>query len=234
MKQSTSLLISALVVFFVLGVSFVACHASYVTKIYMEPGGDKQIVATGGEVEIQSGATLDVQTGAVSTKPVNMRYPLFLARNVAGTSIAASAATATDFIAALNNNNAPDLTGTNAQNNTKANNALFEFVLPDDYKAGTDITAYIGSGYSASGGTTITATVDAVATLQGDTGTAAADICATAAQAISLTIAEKAFTITGTTLTPGARLMLKVTTSVQEAGNTGTAAGHVYGVRLAQ
>jgi len=210
----------ALALMLVAGQSF----ASYVTKIYMEPDGDKQVVTSGGTVEVQS--------GGVVTKPLNLRVPVFSARNVAGTSVAASAATATDFISVLNNNNAPDLTGTNAQNNTKANNALFEVILPDDYKAGTDITVSIGSGYSASGGTTITATVDLVATIQGDTGTAAADICATAAQAIALTIAEKSFTLTGTTLTPGARLMLKVTTSVQEAGNTGTAAGHVYGVRL--
>jgi len=199
---------------------------SYLPKVYKSPGGDEMVVAPGGKITVQS--------GGVVNKPLNLRFPLFLAKNVAGTAIAASAAAATDFIAALNNNNAPDLTGANAQNNTKASHALFEFILPDTYEAGTDITAYIGSGYSASGGTTITATVDLVATLQGDTGTAAADICATAAQAIALTIAEKAFTITGTTLTPGCRLMLKVSTSVQEAGNTGTAAGHVYGVRLAQ
>lgn len=205
---------------------------SYNTPIYTEQGGAKQVVGSGGELELQSGSTLDMQSGATFTKPLNLRFPLFSARNVAGTAIAASAATATDFVAALNNNNSPALDGTAAQNNTKANHALFEFVLPDDYKAGTNVTVSIGAGYSASGGTTVTATVDCVATLLGDTGTAGADICATAAQAIALTIAEKAFTITGTTLTPGARLMVKVSTSVQEAGNTGTATGHVYGVRL--
>ncbi len=190
------------------------------------------MVATGGEIEVQSGGTLDIQSGAVMTKPLNLRAPLFSARNVAGGSVAASAGVATDFKTVLNANNAPDLEGTAAQNNTKTNDALLEVVLPDDYKAGTNVTVYVGSGYSASGGTTITATVDLVATLIGDTGTGAADICATAAQAITLTIGEKAFTVTGTSLTPGARLMLKVTTSVQEAGNTGTATGHVYSIRI--
>lgn len=221
-------LILAVLLLFGCSQSFAASSVA----IYKEQGGAKQVVATGGEIELQSGATLDIQSGATVTKPVNLRVPLLSARNVAGGSVAASAAVATDFITAINANNAPELAGTAAQNNTKTNDALLEVVLPDDYTAGTALTVYVSSGYSASGGTTITATVDLVATLTTDVGTAAADICATAAQAITLTIGEKAFTVTGTSLTPGARLMLKVTTSVQEAGNTGTVTGHVYGIRI--
>jgi len=37
---------------------------AYVTKIYREEGGDKMVVASGGEIELRSGATLDVQDGA--------------------------------------------------------------------------------------------------------------------------------------------------------------------------
>jgi len=38
---------------------------SYQPKVYREQGGDKTVVATGGEIEVQSGATLDLQSGAV-------------------------------------------------------------------------------------------------------------------------------------------------------------------------
>jgi hypothetical protein len=229
MRKNNLIFVLMLSVLLLAGPAFAA---GYTTAIYKEPGGNKEVVGSGGEIELQSGSTLDIQYGAVVTKPLNLRVPLFSARNVAGGSVAASAGVATDFITVVNSNNALDLQGTAAQNNTKTNDALLEVVLPDDYKAGTNITVYVSSGYSASGGTTITATVDLVATLTTDIGTAAADICATAATAITLTIGEKAFTVTGTTLTPGARLVLKVTTSVQEAGNTGTATGHVYGIRI--
>lgn len=206
--------------------------ATYAPKVYKKAGGDTLVIANGGSAEIESGGTLAVASGATMTKPLNLRIPLLSGFNVAGGALAGTAGVATDFGVDLNSNNAPDLAGTAAQNNTKTNDVLYEVVLPDDYKAGENVTCSISSGYSASGGTTITATVDLTAHLATDVGTAGADICATTAQAITLVIAEKAFTITGTTLTPGARLILKITTSVQEAGNTGTATGHVYGVRL--
>lgn len=212
--------------------------AQYSTPNYIAPGGSSWVVggtldiASGGTATVASGGTLAVASGAVMTKPLNLRVPLLSGFNAAGGALAGTAGTATDFGVDINANNAPDLAGTAAQNNTKTNDVLYEVVLPDDYTAGANVTVSISSGYSASGGTTITATVDMTAHLATDVGTAGADICATAAQAITLTIAEKSFTVTGTTLTPGARLIFKITTSVQEAGNTGTATGHVYGVRL--
>ena len=46
-------------------------------------------------------------------------------------------------------------------NNTKTDTALFEVVLPWQYKAGTDLTLTVHAGYTLSAGTTVTATVDA-------------------------------------------------------------------------
>jgi hypothetical protein len=66
-----------------------------------------------------------------------------------------------------------------------------------------------------------------------DAGAAGADICATNAQAIATTAADKSFTLTGTSLSPGDRLTIKITTSVAEGGNTGTATGQINSVRLA-
>lgn len=34
------------------------------STVYMEQGGDKQVVESGGEIELQSGAILDIQSGA--------------------------------------------------------------------------------------------------------------------------------------------------------------------------
>ncbi|HYE20972.1 MAG TPA: hypothetical protein VEA69_21175 [Tepidisphaeraceae bacterium] len=40
---------------------------SYQPKVYREQGGDKMIVASGGEIEVKSGGTLDVQAGSTLT-----------------------------------------------------------------------------------------------------------------------------------------------------------------------
>lgn len=40
-------------------------YAGYATAIYMEQGGAKQVVSSGGEVQFESGSTLDVQAGTV-------------------------------------------------------------------------------------------------------------------------------------------------------------------------
>lgn len=195
---------------------------SYNTKNYEVQGGDEWVV----------GGKLTIQSGAVVTKPLNLRIPVLSGYNAAGTAIAASAAAATDFVAAAVANNAFNLDGTASNNNTKANNVLYDVVLPNDYKAGTNITCYIAAGYSTSGGTVSAATVDLVAGLATDGGACGADICATAARTIAADTAEHAFTITGTTLTPGCRLCLKVTTSVTN-DNATNVTGHVFALRLA-
>lgn len=195
---------------------------SYNTKNYEKQGGAETVI----------GGTLTVEAGAVVTKPLNLRIPLMSGLNAAGTPIAASAATATDFVASAVANNSFNLDGTASNNNTKANNVIYDVRLPDDYKAGENVICYIAAGYSTSGGTVSAATVDLVAGLATDGGAGGADICATAAQTIAADTAEHAFTITGTTLTPGCRLLLKVTTSITNNNATNTT-GHVFAVRLA-
>lgn len=36
------------------------CYAQYQTKVYLDSGGDRQIIASGGEIDILSGGTLKV------------------------------------------------------------------------------------------------------------------------------------------------------------------------------
>jgi len=38
---------------------------TYVTKVYNEPGGDRQVIASGGEVQVQSGGKAQVQSGGL-------------------------------------------------------------------------------------------------------------------------------------------------------------------------
>lgn len=192
------------------------------TKNYKKQGGDEWVV----------GGTLTLESGAVITKLMNLRIPILSGKNAAGTAIAASAAAATDFVASAVANNSFNLDGTASNNNTKANNVLYDITLPDTYKAGTNVTCYIAAGFSTSGGTVSAATVDLVAGLATDGGAGGADICATSAQTIAADTAEHAFTITGTTLTPGCRLLLKVTTSVTN-DNATNVTGHVFALRLA-
>jgi hypothetical protein len=59
---------------------------SYNTLIYREPGGNKEIVSSGGEIEVQSGGTLDIQAGATIVGEYLLRgvipLDLFSAREI--------------------------------------------------------------------------------------------------------------------------------------------------------
>ena len=44
-----------------------AVHAQYNTKVYMQQGGAKQVVLSGGEIEVRSGGLVDIQSGATMT-----------------------------------------------------------------------------------------------------------------------------------------------------------------------
>jgi hypothetical protein len=213
---------------------------SYQGGVYTEQGTGNLVCPTGATIRVESGGTMELASGAtltdgtatVVTTTFGQKVRLLSATTMLGTPLAASAVAATDPTPSIGSNNAPSLTGTASQNNTKLNNALFEVVLDQNYQNGEDVTVHIAAGYTLSSGTSITATVDLVASLCDNVGAAGSDLCTTAAQAITATSTEYGFTLTGTTLTRGARLVLEVTTSVAEAGNTGTATGHIYGLRL--
>jgi len=58
-----------LVVVLIIGIMAAASpvFAQYNTKIYTEQGGAKKVITSGGEMELLSGAILDIQAGAVFT-----------------------------------------------------------------------------------------------------------------------------------------------------------------------
>lgn len=162
-----------------------------------------------------------------------IRLPILSGRNAAGGSIVTSGAGSTDFTAVVTYGTSELLSGTNSQNNTKTNDVVFELTLPPSYVAGANISLIVNSNYAVSSGTTITATVDAEVRKMTDSGGYGSDLNGTNAIAITSSAGDKTFTIDGTTLSPGDRLAIKITTSVAEGGNTGTATGKVNSVRLA-
>jgi hypothetical protein len=125
------------------------------------------------------------------------------------------------------------LVGEDAQNNTKTSYGIWDVILPFNYVAATNLTVTAKAKSAAvAGGTTVSGTVDVEAFECSESGTVGADICATAAQADTDTLADYAFTITGTGLVAGDRVRLIVKMTTTEGGNTGTAGSTLSGVKV--
>jgi hypothetical protein len=94
--------------------------------------------------------------------------------------------------------------------------------VPECYDAAETFQIIVGCGMATTVADT-SCTVDIEVCRIGKDGTVGADICATAAQSMnSLTFAEKTFTITATSLTPGDALDIRVSITCTDAA-TGTA-----------
>lgn len=168
-----------------------------------------------------------------ATSAQTVRVPLINLKNSAGTTLLSTSPGSTDFTINSTPGTSENLTGHAAQNNTKTDNAIFEFILGNGYIAGANITLTVFGKYALSSGTTITASLTATAYKMADDGTAGSNLIATAAATPTTTAADMAFVITGTNLSPGDRILVKLASSVQEAGNTGTATATIYSVRYA-
>jgi hypothetical protein len=146
------------------------------------------------------------------------RVPLTGFRNTDGSALAAAAA-AGKFGQTITLGTAHALVGEAATGATKTDAAIYEFVLPTTYVAGLPLTATVHAAYAGTG-TAGTATVAIAAYLDADAGTEGSNLVSTAAQTVTATDAGYSFTIAGGTLTPGARVMLKVTGVMQETGGS--------------
>lgn len=124
------------------------------------------------------------------------------------------------------------LLGEAAQNNTKTDYLLYEFTLPADYTAGQNVLVTVNAQHTESGGTSLTNTLDCEAWLMTAAGAAGADICATAATAIAGTAGNIVFTLTGTTLNPGDRLTLRLTSVATEGGDAGTTRNRINSITV--
>lgn len=165
--------------------------------------------------------------GTLTTVPM----PLMLGRTDTGLTMTASAGAG---VFGISNTTGTSLvlTGEAAQNNTKTDNVLWEYVLPQSYTAGKAITVTVNAKHTESAGTTLTNTVQAKAYAIASAGTSGSDLIGAAAQAITGSAADYTFTIPGTSRNPGDRLLVKIIAVATEAGNTGTTIDSIDSVRL--
>lgn len=120
-----------------------------------------------------------------------------------------------------------------AQGNTKTDAVEFEFMLPTDYVAGSNITVNVASNVTGGGtlGATKTLTVDAfkvdpvLGTVGSNLGPAAGTLATGAA-------VNQAFVITPTGLNPGDKLLIQVQAAVQETGGVSAINANVTGINI--
>jgi hypothetical protein len=114
------------------------------------------------------------------------------------------------------------LEGQDAHGTTKTETVQFAFALPSNYVAGSAIALHASGRFSDTGtGTLSVKTIDAEVYKIAQAGTAGSDICATAAQTITTTMADYTFTITPTGLVAGDVLRVLLRIVLTESGGTG-------------
>lgn len=154
---------------------------------------------------------------------------LMAARNSDGSTIAASAA-AGKFGLAITLGTSFALASESANNNTKTDVALWEYVLPPTYKSDQDITVTVNASITGAG-TLSTKTAQIKAYKTASDGTQGADIGPGSASAMTAAGADVAFTVTGTGLVAGDKLVFSLTTILTESASSGMVA-NINSVRV--
>lgn len=94
-----------------------------------------------------------------------------------------------------------------------------EFSLPPEYVAGESVQIQLSAGMLTTLAD-VSCTVDVECRKVGRDNTVGSDLCTTAAQSInSLSFSNKTFEITGTLLSPGDRLEVRVAIAINDASN---------------
>lgn len=154
---------------------------------------------------------------------------------IVGTTAAVTAAASGDDMALVTGTpgtDAPTLQGVDFGGTTSDEKAAFEFVLPQEYRAGAAITVRVKAGLLTTVADT-SATLDVECWKDAGDGSVGADICATAAQSInSLTMANKDFTITPTGIVPGDRLVIRLSFAGVDSGDLGIMIPEIQNVAL--
>lgn len=146
---------------------------------------------------------------------VGLLERLSWALNANGQAVGASAS-GTNFGLTFSASSGAYLASPTANNSTIAPVAAFEIQLPVSYVAGQNITLTVYQNIVIGSGTVTTKTLTAAAYLAGNDGTSGSNLIATAAQTLTNTNTALTFTITGTTLTPGAKLYITLTGALTE------------------
>lgn len=175
----------------------------------------------------QTSSDNDTATGLPST---GIQVPLLSARNTNG-SVVAAAASSGEFGCAITLGTSECLVGEAAESNTKTDDALFEFRIPDNYVAGVNLTATVNAQVIGSG-VPGTKTVQVKAYAKANAGTLGSNIGPGTTSAITTSAADYPFTITGTGLVAGQVLVLELESVLQETGGSATITTQVNSLRV--
>lgn len=175
----------------------------------------------------QTASDNDTATGLPAA---GVQIPLLSARNTNG-SVLAAAASSGEFGCSITLGTSEQLVGEAAESNTKTDDALFEFRIPDNYVAGTNLTATVNAQVAGSG-TPGTKTVQIKAYAKANAGTLGANLGPGTATAITTAAADYPFTITGTNLVAGEILVLELESVLQETGGSATITTQINSLRV--
>jgi hypothetical protein len=129
----------------------------------------------------------------------------------------AAAATGGAFGYAITLGTSFAIAGEVSNNSSKTDDALFEYVLPEGYIAGQNLTVTVNAAISTAGSPTYaTKTVQIKCYPCTNAGVLSADAGPGTATAITVAGADVTFTITGTGLTPGQRLIFELETILHD------------------
>lgn len=192
------------------------------------PGGTLYTVATmNNGVIVGSPSTAFVPVGAAAPQ----RYMRITdAKSASGVPLTTSVASGVPAVSRVAGSSLY-LVGETVSGVAATDRAIFELVLPDSYVDGSDITATINANYvlGTSGVASAAATTMTLNAYTESNGVEAA-LTTSAAQRIPATSGDLAFTITGTGLTPGMRIMLELVMLVTSTANNVT--GHINSVAV--
>ena len=150
------------------------------------------------------------------------RLSLMTCRNADGTVLdATGAATAFAINAGDWGTGTLTLLGADAVGAAITSTLCFEYTLPDNYIADTDVKLMIRAKYDdGEGGSSPTCTIDAEAYELDDSGAVGSDLVTTAVQSLTNAFADYTFVMTDTGLAAGDRLMVLVRTVITEGGGS--------------
>jgi hypothetical protein len=176
------------------------------------------------------GRTLDSTLAPSANGLYATALPLLHARNSDG-SVLAAAAAAGKFGVTVTLATATYLVSQAANSTTVSPIALFDVVLPRNYVAGQNITVTVNTQYVLGGGTIGTHTINANAYRTASNGTQGADMINVSAGSVGAAAADVTFTIVGTSLNPGDRVILQLAMVIQDTAGSAIT-GQINSVRL--
>ncbi len=210
-----------------------AFEASSGTAYTADSSGNVSNVAIGPDLRdllSMGGRTLDSTIAPAANGLYATALPLLHASNSDGSTVAA-AASAGKFGLTVTLATGTFLVSQAANSTTVSPIALFDVVLPRNYVAGQNITVTINCQYVLGGGTIGTHTINANAYRTANDGTQGADMINVSAGSVAAAAGDVAFTIVGTTLNPGDRVILKAAMVISDTGGSAIT-GQVNSVRL--